>query len=380
MRIAVNCRLLIPGKLEGIGWFIYETLKRMINDHPNDEFILLFDRKRDKKLFSQSNVKEVYLWPQARHPLLYRLWFDLLIPKALKKHQADIFLSADGFNSLNTTVPTYLIIHDLAYLHYPEFINPANLSFYEKFTPRYVAKSTGLGTVSEFSKRELIEHFNVNPDDIDVIPNGCRPGFKPVTAARKTEIRAEWGIKNPFFIYNGSLHPRKNAVNLIRAFNHFKFRGSLNYSLVIVGRKAWMVDLFESEVERSPFKKQIHLTGYLEDEQLADLMGAAEALVYPSLFEGFGVPLLEAMHAEIPIITSNVSSLPEVAGNAAILVDPRNPQEIGSAMYQLAKKPEIGQNLMKAGIQQRKRYNWDRSAKLLYSALLKTAKANKMKE
>nr|MBS0036756.1 glycosyltransferase family 4 protein [Saprospiraceae bacterium] len=373
MRIAINCRVLIPNRLEGIGWYIYETTKRMIENHPEDTFILLYDRKNDHTFFPQKNAIELYIPPMARHPILYRLWFDYMIPWKLKKHSPDVFVSMDGMNSGRLKVPSYLMIHDLAYLHYPQYIDAIHLAFYEKNTPRFISNADGLGTVSNYSRSDLAKNFNLNPENIDVIPNGCRPVFRKLSADEKREVRQSLGIKKPYFIYTGSIHPRKNCVNLIRAYNHFRFRSPLEHELVIVGRMAWMNDLFERELENSPFKKQIHLTGYVGDEKLAGLLGAAEALVYPSLFEGFGVPLLEAMNAEVPIITSKNSSLPEVAGEAAVLVDPKNPQDIGRAMQTLAKNQPLRKKLIDAGIKRRKMYHWDKSAKMLYSAIKRTA-------
>jgi len=380
MRIAVNCRVLIPGKLEGIGWFIYETLKRMIKNHPEDTFVLLFDRRPDESLFSEfKNVEKLHIPPKARHPILYKIWFDFTIPWKLKKKKIDVFVSADGMNSLRLKAPNYFLIHDLAYLHYPKYIDPNQLPYYQKNVPRFLSKADGIGTVSNFSRKDLAKQFNLDPRQIDIIPNGCRSVFRPINDKERDEVHRELGVKAPYFIYTGAIHPRKNTVNLIRAYNHFRFRSHLEHELVIVGRQAWMFDLFEREIENSPFRKQIHLMGYVEDEKLAQWMGAATALVYPSLFEGFGVPLLEAMHAEIPIICSNKSSLPEVVGEAAILVDPTNPQDIGQAMHKLAKDKALQKKLIDKGIKRRKYYNWDQSAKLLYKAIARTAEKGKRK-
>ena len=373
MRIAINCRLLIPEKLEGVGWYIYETTKRMIEQHPKDTFILLFDRKPAENLLDYPNVIKVHVPPKSQHPFWIRIWLDYLMPRKLKKLNPDIFLSADGCNSYRLKIPTYLIIHDLAYLHYPGSIDSIQLSFYQNNTPKYIKKASGLGTVSEYSRADLAEQFSLNPDYIDLIPNGCKRSFRPLNKEKKNEVRIKYNIPKPYFIYAGSIHPRKNTVNLIRAYNHFRTRGHLTHDLVIAGRKAWMFDLFEQEYERSPFKKDIHLTGHLGEHEMAEIMGTAECLVYPSYFEGFGVPLLEAMYSEIPIITSNKSSMPEVAGKAAILIDPQNPQEIGAAMYKLAKHPELAKELVDQGREKKKDYDWDQSAYLLYRALKRTA-------
>lgn len=377
MRIAINCRMLIPDKLEGIGWFTYELVKRMIRNHPEDTFILLFDRKPPDELLKHPNVIKLHSFPQARHPLLFKWWFDYSVPSMLKKQNADIFVSPDGFNSGRLKIPSYLIIHDIAWHHYPDFIKANHLRYYRNNIPKFISNATGLGTVSEFSRTDIAEKFELNPSAIDVVYNGCRTIFKPLPEAAKQMVRKEWGITQPYFVFTGSIHPRKNGVNLLRAYHHFRLRSHLTHSLVFAGRKAWEAELFEKELQNSPFRKQILVTGYIEDNQMASLLGAAEALVYPSLFEGFGVPLLEAMNVEIPIITSNVSSLPEVAGNAALLTDPKNPQDIGTAMYKLAKTPELREKLIENGKKQRLKFNWDRSAAQLYENIEKTVLRSK---
>ena len=373
MRIAINCRMLIPDKLEGIGWFIYETTKRMIRNHPEDTFLLLFDRRPDEKLFNFPNVEKIHAMPQARHPLLFKWWLDYSVPAMLKNKEADVFASFDGFNSTRLKVPTYLVIHDLAWLHYPGFVSGNHLNYYKKNVPRFLASADGLGTVSEFSKEDLVSSYNIDPDKIDVVYNGCRPVFRPLHPREKELVKQEWGIRHPYFIFTGSIHPRKNAVNLIRAYNHFRFRSHLTHSLIFAGRRAWKTDLFDKELENSPFKKQIKVTGYVSDEEMAQLLGASEALIYPSLFEGFGVPLLEAMNAEVPIITSGVSSMPEVVGDAAILIDPKNPQSIGSAMYDLANNENLHSQLVEKGRRQRVKFSWDQTAGMLYQNIVRTA-------
>jgi glycosyltransferase involved in cell wall biosynthesis len=364
--------MLIPGKLEGIGWFIFETTRRMVEDHPEDTFILVFDRKPPEDFLEAPNVVKAWTPPQARHPILFKIWFDFALPRIIRKHKADIFVSCDGFASRRLRIPTYLIIHDLAYLHYPDFIPNRQLRYYQKNIPDFVKIADGLGTVSDASRRDLAEAFELDTGSIDLIYNGCRPVFKPLSEDQKKEVAEVWGVRRPYFIYAGAVHPRKNVVNVIRAYNHFRLRCKFDHSLVIAGRKAWMIDLFDKEVVRSPFNKQIHQTGYVDDESLARLMASSSGLIYPSLFEGFGVPVLEAMNAEVPVVTSDVSSLPEVAGNAALLIDPENPQDIGGAMYKLANSPELSKELVGKGKRQRKRFSWDKSAAKLYKSILRT--------
>ena len=155
MTIGVNTRFLLQDHLEGVGYFIYETFKRITTNHPEHEFIFIFDRPFDERFVFGKNVKAVVTGPPARHPLLWKLWYDLRVPSILKKYKADVFVSCDGFCSLTTKVPQCLVLHDLAFLHHPSFIKKSHLLFYKKYTPKFLEKAKTIATVSEFSKKGI---------------------------------------------------------------------------------------------------------------------------------------------------------------------------------------------------------------------------------
>ena len=371
MRIAVNTRLLLKGKLEGIGWYTNETLKRIVQQHPEHEFIFFFDRPYDPSFVFADNVTPVVLSPQARHPVLFYIWFELRIPYMLKKYKADLFLSPDGLMSLRTSIPTCVVIHDLAFEHYPEHLKPSHKYYYQKYSPLYAQKAKRIVTVSEFSKRDIANRYHVSPDKIDVSYNGAHEEYKPLNWDEKEAVKQRYTEGCEYFVFAGALHPRKNIVNLLKAFIAFKKRQRSNMKLVIVGRLAWNYTEIEELRAEMPFKDEVKWVGYLDVEELSRVIGAAYALVYASLFEGFGIPILEALQCNVPAIISDTSSMPEVGGDAALLVDPTNHEDIAAKMEQLYKDETLRAKLIAAAPKQVEKFNWEKTAAKLWDSMLK---------
>lgn len=371
MRIAVNTRLLLKGKLEGIGWFTHQTLERMVKKHPEHEFIFFFDRPYDPSFIFGPNVKAVVAPPQARHPFLFYMWFEWTIPYLLRKYKADVFLSPDGFSTLRTKVPTCLVVHDLAFEHYPRHFKLGDRLYWRHYSPRFAQKAKRIVTVSTFSKQDIAHRYDVSENKIDVVYNGAHAEYRPLGWEEKEAVKAKYADSCEYFVFAGALHPRKNIVNLLKAFIAFKKRQRSNMKLVIVGRLAWKYDEVIEMREEMPFKEDVKWVGYMGVEELSKVMGAAYALVYASLFEGFGIPILEALQCNVPAIVSNTSSMPEVAGNAALLVDPSNYQDIADKMQQLYKDEALRAKLIAAAPEQVKKFNWDKSADALWESLMK---------
>jgi glycosyltransferase involved in cell wall biosynthesis len=374
MRIAVNTRLLLKGKLEGIGWFTYQTLERIVRDHPEHEFIFFFDRPYDPQFVFASNVTPVVVYPQARHPILFYIWFEWSIPMMLRKYKADLFLSTDSFLSLSTKVPTCLVIHDLAFEHYPEHYVPSQRFYWRHYSPLFARKATRIATVSTFSKNDIISHYGIAADKIDVVYNGAHDEYKPLSASEREEVKQRYADGCEYFVFAGALHPRKNIVNLLKAFIIFKQRQYTNMKLVIVGRPAWKYDEVEQMKAEMPFKEDVKWVGYMNVDELSKVIGGAYALVYASLFEGFGIPILEALQCDVPAIVSNTSSMPEVAGDAALLTDPSDPDEIANKMHLLYKDEALRKRLIDNARVQIKKFDWDISARNLWACMMKCIK------
>lgn len=372
MKIAVNARFLIPGKLEGFGVFTYEVLKRWIEDHPQHHFILIYDRQTPSWFPHSSNVTEKVLYPSARHPLLWWIWFEFSLPRLLKKLQPDVFVSMDGYLPLKTDIPKLPVIHDLAFEHFPEDVPRTTSLYYRYFFPRFAQEASRIATVSEYSKQDIVSRYHIDPKKIDVVYNGANADFEPISADRQQQQREELIGGSPYFIYVGALHSRKNIARLLRAFDRFREEDQHNHKLVLVGRKAWKRTEMERAYEAMKHRQDVIFTGMVERDRLKEYLASAKALCYVSYFEGFGIPLLEAFHAEVPVITANVSSLPEVGGDAALYVDPFDIESIAQQLKRMANDPQLRQTLIENAKTQRTHFSWQKTADRLWEAVLGT--------
>jgi glycosyltransferase involved in cell wall biosynthesis len=366
MRIAVNTRLLLKGKLEGIGWFTFETLIRMTQNHPEHEFIFIFDRPYDPDYIFAENVTPVVIGPQARHPLLFYIWFDFRIPKILKKYKADLFLSPDGYLSLRTKVPQLAVIHDINFVHRPDDLPWLIAKYYNFFFPKFARIAKRIATVSFYSKEDIARSFKIDYDKIDVVYDGINQIFEPLLEKEKTKIRKKYTGGAEYFLFVGALHPRKNVEGLLKAFDSFKGETTNNIKLMIVGGEMHKTgDIFET-FESMRFKNDVMFTGRVSTDDLHDIFGAALALTFVPFFEGFGIPVVEAMSAGVPVICSNTTSIPEVGGNAVIYADPMKIDQITDAMIKLANDKELRKDLIEKGFEQKNKFSWDETAHLLW--------------
>lgn len=371
MKIAVNTRLLLEGKLEGIGWFTYETLSRITRQHPDIDFIFIFDRPYSKSFIFSDNVRPIVLSPQARHPFLYYIWFNYSITRLLKREKPDLFLSPDGYLSLRTNIKQMAVFHDLNFEHYPNDLPRTERWFYRTFFPQYAQKAARIATVSTYSKQDIVKQYGVNKEKIDVVYNGANELYKPVDAQTSDDTRNEFTNGSPYFLFIGSLHPRKNLVNLFKAFDLFRKTDKNGVKLLIVGAKKWWTGDIKTTFDSMQYKDDVIFAGRQPAEALRNILASALALTYVSYFEGFGIPIVEAHYCDTPVITSNVTSMPEVAGDAALLTDPFNPQEIADAMTQIATQPELRATLVQRCAEQRKQFSWQQSADRLWNSILK---------
>jgi len=371
VNIAVNTRLLLDNRLEGIGWFTFETLKRMVVGHPEHTFYFIFDRPYHKKFVFSDNVVPVVVGPQARHPLLFFLWFEFSVPRVLKKIKADMLLSPDGYGSLRCRMPQLLVMHDLNFEHYPKDLPWIISRHYRYFFPRFARKATRIATVSEFSKKDIQSTYGIAADRIDVVYNGVNEKFAPITAEQKNIVKERYTLGCDYFVYIGALLLRKNVKNLFLAYDMFRQQHRRNIKLLMVGARMWWTTDMESVLNGLEYKNDIFFTGRIDSGGLKDVLGAALALTYVSYFEGFGIPILEAFRCEVPVITSEVTSMPEVAGGAALLVNPQQPESISEAMNQIAADEDLRQSLIAKGRQRCAGFSWNRTATLLWQSIEK---------
>lgn len=376
MNIVVNTQLMLYGKLDGIGWFTYETISRITKAHPEHRFFLIFDRKPAPELTFPENTRTIVMYPHSRHPFLWFLRFEIMMPFLLKKLKADVFVSPDGWMTLSTKIPCVQVLHDLNYAHNPGDIPFWTRNYYNILFPRYAKKATRIATVSEFSRQDIIRTYKVPEKKIIVTPNGCNIDYSPTTPEEQKETREKYTQGNPFFMYVGALIPRKNIARMLTAFDLFKQTDQQNTKLVVVGNRKWWTSNINEAWEKMQHKNDVLFPGRMQTPELRQLYSASKALVFVPYFEGFGIPILEAFRCDTAVITSNVTSMPEVAGDAALLTDPYSIENIADAMIQLSTNDELRNDLIERGRERRNLFSWDITAKKLWECIEDAATKN----
>ncbi len=369
MIIAVNTRLLLQGKLEGIGWFTRETLSRITTEHPEHKFIFIFDRPYASEFIFADNIVPVVVSPPARHPILWYIWFEFQIPRILKKYKADLFFSPDGYLSLNTKVRQLAAIHDINFAHRPKDLPWLKAKYYNRFFPKFARKAKRIVTVSYFSKEDINRTYDIDEDKVDVVYNGVNTSYTPTTVEENMRTRELYSLGKSYFLFIGSLHPRKNICGLLRAFDGFKTSVDTDMKLLIVGESMFKTSDIEMTYEGMRYKDDVVFTGRLNNEELHRVLGAAVALTFVPYFEGFGIPVIEAMNAGVPVICSNTTSLPEVGGDAVLYVDPFSTPQIKDAMIRIYQDKELRDLLIEKGFKQKEKFSWNKTAELLWGSI-----------
>jgi len=372
LKIAVNTRLLIKDKMDGIGLFTFEMLNIITKQHPEISFYFIFDRKPSADFIFGDNVQPVVLWPKTRHIYLFPFWYQIILKKALRRLNPDVFVATDGMFPLRSNINTLAVIHDLNFEHYPETLPKNVLNYYLKYFPQFAKNATRIATVSEFSKNDIVNTYHIKEDKIDVVYNGANSKFQPISFEEKLKVKTTYTQQQNYFLFVGTLHPRKNILRLLMAFNQFKTVTKSKMKLVLAGKKMWWTTEINAFFEQMEAKSDVVFTGRLSEQELIKITAAAYAITYVSIFEGFGIPLVEAMQCGVPVITSNVTSMPEVVEDAGLLVNPFSEEEITQAMIRLAADENLRKELMLKSIQQATKFSWEKSAQLLMDAIMES--------
>ncbi len=367
--IAVNTRMLISDRLDGIGNFAHETLSRLVEAHPDVQFLFYSDRPLARAFQYGPNVTTHTLYPPARHPLLYPLWFDWLVAQRLKKDKPDLFLSPDGLTSRAIKTPQLPVIHDINFEHHPEYMPFWYRWYYRTRMPRSARLATRIATISEYSRQDIARSYDVDQHKIDIVYNGVAERYHPISSEAKAETQTQYSEGQPYFLFVGSLHPRKNLGTLLQAFDQYKQSHQTDHKLVIVGASFWGADALQRIHSAMTHKDDVVFTGRVDDDTLVKLYGAATALTFVPLFEGFGVPMIEAMNAGTPVLAADVTSLPEIAGDAALYVDPTDIQAIAKNMHALASDETLRDTYIKKGLARAQAFSWDQTAELLWQSI-----------
>jgi glycosyltransferase involved in cell wall biosynthesis len=298
---------------------------------------------------------------------LARLWHRLRLPLPVEliTGPLELFYSPDFvLPPTRRATRTLLTVHDLSFLHYPEAFVPTLRRYLERVVPRSVARADHVLADSEATRADLIAHLGTAPEKVDVLYSGVDPRFGPESKAGERErLEKRYGVGDqPYILSVGTVQPRKNYTRLIRAFASLRAEAQL----LIAGGKGWLYEEIVAEAEEH---EAVHLLGFVEDEDLPALYRNAALFAFPSLYEGFGLPVLEALACGTPVVCSDASSLPEVAGNAALLVDPLDIDVLTEAMARVLGDADLRQAMIARGLQQAARFTWERAARQLLDML-----------
>lgn len=361
MRIGIDAHA-IGSQLTGNETYIKNLILALLDLDEVNEYVLFFTRPGIAKAWEGRfpNVRVQLLRPHtpyARIPLSF--------PIALYKTGVDLVhvqYTAPPFYHK----PIVVTIHDLSFEHFPQFFTPKERFFFRRTIPRTARRAAKVLTVSEYSRRDIIHTYGLPPEKVVVTPNGVGSEFAPVRdTARLEALQKKYGIEREYLLSVGNLQPRKNLAQLIRAYTRLRelveeFRGQL----VIVGRKAWLYQNIVHEAHRSRYVGDVIFTDYVPEDDLPGLYSGATAFVYPSIFEGFGLPVLEAMACGTPVITSNSSALPEVVGEAGLMVDPYDEEAMARAIQRVVEDAQLRAQLSEQSLVQAAKFSWRRTAEL----------------
>lgn len=305
----------------------------------------------------------------------YPLWEQFSLPKAARKEKCDVLHCTANTAPLKLKVPMVVTIHDIIYLQTFDFTGSAYQNFgnlYRRYiVPAIAKKAVKVITVSEFAKKNIIDSLHIDADKIEVIYNGVNEAFRIINEQYElNHVKAKYQLPDNYLLHFGNTAPRKNTAGVIRAY----MASGIKNPLVIAGCNPSFIKRVIKEEDATHIAQQIFCTGYVDQQDLPALYNMAKLFLYPSFNEGFGMPVAEAMACGTPVITSNVTSLPEVAGNAALLINPTKIEEIVQAIYELCKNETHYLSLQKKGVENAKRFSWENAAKQTENIYTQVAK------
>ena len=358
MRIGIDARKLHDF---GIGTYIRNLLRQLARLDHKTEFVLLC-RPEDAQALRNAAPN---FRPVAETAGNYSVTEQLRIPLALRREGVTLFHAPHYVLPPLVTCPSVVTIHDCIHLMFPQYLpNRFALGYARASMAVATRRATRILTVSETSKRDIIRFFGTDASKIDVIYNGFDQRFAVEPADEDmVRVRERFQLQDPFVLYAGNVKPHKNLERLIEAFYLVRKRGLDHLKLVLIGDDISKYAALRRAVHRHQLHNYVRFLGYMPEERLAVLYRLASVFVFPSLYEGFGLPPLEAMASGTPVVTSNVSSLPEVAGDAAVLVDPYQPEAIADGMYRVLTDARLREDLRRKGVARARQFSWETSVR-----------------
>ena len=357
----------------GMDHYLHQVLPAMKRLAPHHRYVLI-DHRRQQTPFKEQFEQVILDLP--RPPARVTRWNLFTVPMMLS--QFDIVFSPGlyGPARIPKGVASVMVVHDLTRYLFPQFFafNTMQKILDRLIYPSMLRRYDHILTVSQSTRQDLMARFKVPGEKITVTYHGAEEGFRPLDPGDAERVLGQsYGLENPFILFLGTLEPRKNVLTLLKAFG--EIMDQIPHDLVLVGQKGWKWEPIFQEMERPKLKQRVHWIGYIPDQERVYFYNAAGLLAYPSWYEGFGMPLLEAMQCGCPVITSRVSSMPEVVGEAGLLIDPHREEDLQGAMLRLVHEPELRESLRTAGFKQAQKFSWETSAKITLEVFEKVISA-----
>lgn len=340
----------------GSGVYAYELLKQFSRDKNHNFTVYLKERPHADLPPETSNFKYLVFGPK-------KLWTRIALSAKLAfGPKLDVFFSMGHYGPFFSKVPYVVAIFDLSYLHFPELFRKDDLYQLTNWSKRSILKSKHIFAISQSTKLDIVKNYQVDPSKITVTYMGYDPSFKAQPEAKIESAKTKYKITGEYIIFVGTLQPRKNIERLIEAYSSIIHNSKFIIQLVIVGRKGWLYDSIFEKVKSLGLESKVIFTDFVPNSDLSALISGAKVYVLPSLWEGFGIPVVEAQACGVPVVVSNTSSLPEVVGESGILVDPLNTKSIADGIESLISSPKLASDLSKKGLENAKRFSWRKSA------------------
>ncbi len=356
MRVGIDARLVYYTRA-GIGEYTLRLTQALAVAYPTEQFVLVQDFRSRQPLVAAPNVKTVHSLVPSHHRLEQRL-----LPLALDPQHFDVYHSPDFIPLLRSSSPAVITIHDLAFQIYPHFLTEESARHYGQID-RAVRRASQIIAVSESTKRDMVRLLGVPEDKVTVIYEAADPMFQPMDrAAALRQVQALFDLPSDFVLFVSTIEPRKNVGGLLRAYHRLREDYRLTPDLVLAGARGWLSEEVDRLVDELGLRPYCHFLGHVSNCDLLQLYNAALCLVHPAFYEGFGLTPLEAMACGTPVIVSNVSSLPEVVGDAALLVNPNSHEEITVAMMRLITDTALREELRTKGLRRATAFSWKGAA------------------
>ena len=342
----------LPNRV-GSGEFCFQLLSKLSKIDTSNEYSVFLPVEP-----SSDMPKEKEKW---KYVVFHskKLWTLLDLSKKLKNYKLDVFFSPTHYLPLYTSSPSVISILDVSYLYFPNLFKKKDLYQLRLWGGYSIKKAKKIITISNSSKNDIIKMYKVNPDKIAVVYPGIKIQNSKIRVQNMEDLKEKFGIASPYILFVGTLQPRKNIVRLVEAFS--KLQGEIK--LVIVGKKGWQFEEILNAPKKYGVENRVKFLDSVSDEDLPSLYKNALCFCLPSLYEGFGLPILEAMQYGCPVATSNVSSLPEAGGDAAVYFNPENVEDIKNSLESIIQSSELRDKLIKKGYEQVKKFSWEKTAR-----------------